>query len=190
MKDYYETQIEVENKLATKIQSLWRGYGCRKAFENYKPKKENKKWVAIKKEPESKYYVERTECKIKCKNCITRNCVMYEAEDIGGCNRLDCSQPYCDCCFKLDYVCKCSQVDRKIHKVKMLRIHFSIQNRAEKQRINKWRDLRCLINKTKKTDISIQRKALQNKYDFKLRGITKMTKEDIIRECVKKMFEW
>jgi len=72
----------------------------------------------------------------------------------------------------------------------MLRIHFSIQNRAEKQRINKWRDLRCLINKTKKTDISIQRKALQNKYDFKLRGITKMTKEDIIRECVKKMFNW
>ena len=30
MKDYYETQIEVENKLATKIQSLWRGYKIRK----------------------------------------------------------------------------------------------------------------------------------------------------------------
>jgi len=180
MRDYYETQIEVENKLAIKIQSLLRGYLCRKAIENQKPKKEE----------ESKYFVKREEAKnIKCKDCLVRNCVIYKAEDFEPCsNNSRCDTVVCWNCRLIENLCKCNGLDMLVFWCKNTRSHLKDKKKYEEKRKQKWRDLRCLIKAKKKCDISKWRKSLQEKYDFKVKGVSKMTKDEIVIECVKWLF--
>jgi len=180
MKDYYETQIEVENKLAIKIQSLWRGYKQRKVFENQKPKKEE----------ESKYFVKREEAKnIKCKDCLVRNCIIGKAEDFRPCsNNSRCDTVVCWNCRLIENLCKCNGLDMLVFWCKNTRSHLKDKKKYEEKRKQKWRDLRCLIKAKKKCDISKWRKSLQEKYDFKVKGVSKMTKDEIVRECIKWLF--
>jgi hypothetical protein len=174
LRDYYEDEIKYENAII-KIQSLWRGRKVRKNME---------------KKEESKYFVKREEAKnIKCKDCLVRNCVILKAEDFEPCsNNSGCDTVVCWNCRLIENLCKCSGLDMLVFWCKNTRSHLKGKKRYEEKRKQKWRDLRCLIKAKKKCDISKWRKSLQEKYDFKVKGVSKMTKDEIVRECVKWLF--
>jgi len=206
MRDYYETQIEVENKSAIKIQSLLRGYLCRKAIGNYKPKKENKKCVVItenKKEDENKLATKiqslwrgrkiRKKVKIfdgtgKLPNYMNVDSwkifrVMWKREGKIPIYRLSeygrrVRNPTDD-----------EKRQQRMFDIMRHRIHCRRRGKNSLVvRNKKWRNYRAMRNAKTKKDFTEWRKILCDIWVLKIKGVSKMSRSEIEMEVARQLW--